>query len=196
MAYVKNKSGDGNAEIHDALQYLIEYGMPLTVNADLDIGDVNLLDTAGDPIDPATSGAQSTIDDSVQEVVDGVDELKTQVDLTTTAVNKLIAATTISLGPGAETGVKAAPQTTTDATQLTATMTCKFVWVGAPVGITGAVVNTAPVFIGGSATTATVGSIPVMPTNYEGFVIAINDPSKLYVASSSAGQVLNYRIFA
>ena len=53
MVYTKNASGDGNAEIHDALQYLIEYGMPMSVNADIDIGDVNLLDIEGEAVNPA-----------------------------------------------------------------------------------------------------------------------------------------------
>ena len=69
MAYTKNKSGDGNAEIHDALQYLIEYGMPLSVNADFDIGDVNLLDTNSDAIDPATSGPEGTAGDPNSNVI-------------------------------------------------------------------------------------------------------------------------------
>ena len=193
MAYVKNKSGDGNAEIHDALQYLIEYGMPLTVNADLDIGDVNLLDTAGDPIDPATSGGQASLETQVDLVTAAVDLTTTAVDSVTTAVNKTIPATTISSGSNA--GYKSVPQDT--ATALSTTVTCKFVWVGAPVSAAGAVVNTLPVWIGQSSTTATTatGAIPVMPTNYEGFVFAVDDAAKLFVASADANQKLSYRIF-
>jgi hypothetical protein len=52
--------------------------------------------------------------------------------------------------------------------------------------------NSAPCFIGDSANQ----NIPVMPSNYEGFVIRVDDASKVYVKVGVGGQGVAYRIFA
>ena len=76
---------------------------------------------------------------------------------------------------------------------LVATSTpCRFVWVGARVDNYGYPVDSYPCFIGDSAGQ----NIPVMPSNYEGLVIRIDDASKVYVRVVSGGTGVVYRIFA
>jgi hypothetical protein len=76
---------------------------------------------------------------------------------------------------------------------LVATSTpCRFVWVGARVDNYGNPLNSYPCFIGDSAGQ----NIPVMPSNYEGLVIRVDDASKVYVRVVSGGNGVTYRIFA
>ena len=70
--------------------------------------------------------------------------------------------------------------------------TCRFVWVGARVGPAGQPENQGPCFIGDSNNQ----NIPIMPTNYEGVVIRIDDASKVYVRVITANDGVVYRIFA
>ena len=75
--------------------------------------------------------------------------------------------------------------------QLTTTVTpCSGVWFGAP-ETAGVATNAAPVYIGGSAAQL----IPIMPENYEGIYIEIDDASKVYV-KSAGGESIRYAIFA
>lgn len=69
---------------------------------------------------------------------------------------------------------------------------CKFVWIGARVDGNGTAQNTKPVFIGD----ADGQNIPITPANFEGFVIQIDDASKLYVKVGVNGEGVAYRIFS
>ncbi len=69
---------------------------------------------------------------------------------------------------------------------------CKFVWIGARCDADGSAQNTKPCFIGDSASQ----NIPVMPANFEGMVIQIDDASKLYVKVGVNGEGVAYRVFA
>jgi hypothetical protein len=75
---------------------------------------------------------------------------------------------------------------------ITAATPCRFVWVGARVDGSGNPLNSAPCFIGDSANQ----NIPVMPSNYEGLVVRVDDASKVYVKVGVSGQGVAYRIFA
>ena len=76
---------------------------------------------------------------------------------------------------------------------LVATPTpCCFVWIGARVDNSGNPQNIQPVFIGDAANQ----NIALMPANYEGFVIRIDDASKLYLRVVTANEGVFYRIFA
>ena len=77
--------------------------------------------------------------------------------------------------------------------KLVATATpCRFVWIGARTDDYGNAQNSYPVFVGDSAGQ----NIPVMPSNFEGLVIRIDDASKLYVRAVNWGEGVAYRIFA
>jgi hypothetical protein len=77
--------------------------------------------------------------------------------------------------------------------KLVATATpCRFVWIGARVDDYGNPLNYYPVFIGDSAGQ----NLPVMPSNYEGLILRIDDASKLYVRTVNSGEGVAYRIFA
>jgi len=69
---------------------------------------------------------------------------------------------------------------------------CKRVWIGAPCDALGAAENTRPAFIGGEA----AQTIPLVPSNYEGFVIDIDDAAKLFVKVGVDGQSVRYAILA
>ena len=69
---------------------------------------------------------------------------------------------------------------------------CRFVWLGAPVDGDGVAVNTKCVFVGD----ADNQNIPLMPSNFEGVVVQIDDASKLYLKAGVNGEGLAYRIFA
>jgi len=82
--------------------------------------------------------------------------------------------------------------------QITATSTkCQWVWVGAPVDADGVASNTKPVFIGESSDQSKVGTgpLPILPSNFEGFIIQIDDVSKLWVSAGVNGNKLHYRYF-
>ena len=73
---------------------------------------------------------------------------------------------------------------------------CQFVWLGAPCDADGVAQNTKPAFIGETAlqTTAAKGAIPLMPSNFEGLVIQIDDAIKLFIGGLNTEEVA-YRIF-
>ena len=197
MTYTPDATGDGNALIHGGIKYLIENGMPMTVNADIDIGDVNLLDTAGDPIDPATkaqlpAGLGQALEAASLPVVLTVAQVET---LTPPEAITGFATAASQFGPaGGFTGTAAGTSqamTTGSPWQFPSTSKC-YVWVGAPVTTAGAVVNTTPVFIGDSTNQST----PIMPTNYEGFVIGPLLNANLVYAQGVTGNSIAYRILA
>ena len=74
-------------------------------------------------------------------------------------------------------------------------VSCKFVWVGAPVSALGVALNQQPVFIGATSA-ANEQNIPIMPANFEGMPIPICDASKIWVQSSHTGDTVTFRIFA
>lgn len=77
--------------------------------------------------------------------------------------------------------------------KIVATATpCRFVWIGARVDDYGNPQNSQPVFVGDN----TGQNIPVMPANFEGMVIRIDDASKIYVRAVGWGEGVTYRIFA
>lgn len=69
---------------------------------------------------------------------------------------------------------------------------CRFVWIGARVDGGGNPLNSAPCFIGDAVSQ----NIPVMPSNYEGLVIRIDDAAKLFVRVAANANGVTYRIFA
>ena len=80
---------------------------------------------------------------------------------------------------------------------VAASTPCQFVWIGAPVDSDGVAQNTKPAFIAESAAKAVAaeGAIPLMPSNFEGMTIQIDDASKLYVGVGVNGEGVAYRIF-
>ncbi|MHB1158229.1 MAG: hypothetical protein ACYC26_15500 [Phycisphaerales bacterium] len=64
------------------------------------------------------------------------------------------------------------------------------VWIGSRVDANGNAQNTLPCFIGDAA----IQTLPLLPSNYEGFFLRI-DPRKLYVKVGVNGQGVNYAIF-
>jgi len=69
---------------------------------------------------------------------------------------------------------------------------CRLVWLGARVDGDGNPVNSKPCFLGD----ADNQNIPVLPSNYEGLVIRIDDAAKVYVKVGVNGEGVVYRIFA
>ena len=68
---------------------------------------------------------------------------------------------------------------------------CNGVWIGAR-HTAGVASNTREVLIGDSATQ----NMPIMPTNFEGYFIPINDAAEVYVKVAVNGEGVVYRIFA
>lgn len=89
-------------------------------------------------------------------------------------------------------GTKTVASTATPEKLVATATPCRFVWVGARVDAVGNPLNTRPCFVGDAA----IQNVPVMPSNYEGVVIRIDDASKLYVKVGIANQGVVYRIFA
>ena len=89
-------------------------------------------------------------------------------------------------------GTKTVPSASTPQPLVATATPCRFVWVGARVDTYGNPLNTRPCFVGDQASQ----NIPVMPSNYEGVVIRIDDASKLYVKVGINNQGVTYRVFA
>lgn len=82
--------------------------------------------------------------------------------------------------------------------QITSSSTkCQWVWVGAPVDANGVATNGKPIFIGESSNQSKVGTgpLPILPSNFEGFIIQIDDVSKLWISAGANGEKLHYRYF-
>lgn len=69
---------------------------------------------------------------------------------------------------------------------------CRGVWVGARCDADGAPLNEKPCFIGDAAGQ----NFPIMPANFEGATISIDDAARLYVKVGVAGEGVVYRILA
>jgi len=89
-------------------------------------------------------------------------------------------------------GTKTVASTSTPEPLVATSTPCRFVWIGARVDSGGNPVNTKPCFVGDSASQ----NIPILPSNFEGVVIRIDDASKVYVKVGVNGQGVAYRIFA
>ena len=89
-------------------------------------------------------------------------------------------------------GTKTVSSTGTPEKLVPASTPCRVVWIGARVDSDGNPVNTKPCFIGDSANQ----NIPVLPSNFEGVVIRIDDASKVYIKVGVNSQGVAYRIFA
>jgi hypothetical protein len=89
-------------------------------------------------------------------------------------------------------GTKTVLSTTAPQALVAASTPCRFVWVGARVDTYGNPMNTRPCFVGDAASQ----NIPVMPSNFEGVVIRIDDANKVFVKVGVANQGVVYRIFA
>ena len=89
-------------------------------------------------------------------------------------------------------GTKTVSSTATPQALVAASTPCRFVWIGARVNSDGNSLNTKPCFIGDAANQ----NIPILPSNFEGVVIRIDDASKLFVKVGVANQGVVYRIFA
>ena len=89
-------------------------------------------------------------------------------------------------------GTKTVPSAATPQALVAASTPCRFVWIGARVDNNGNPQNTAPCFIGDSAGQ----NIPILPSNYEGVVIRIDDAVKVFVRVVVNNQGVVYRIFA
>jgi len=88
-------------------------------------------------------------------------------------------------------GTKTVPSAGTPQPLVAGSTPCRFVWVGARVDAYGNPLNSYPCFVGDSAGQ----NLPVMPSNYEGLVIRIDDASKLYVRVTINNQGVVHRIF-
>ena len=89
-------------------------------------------------------------------------------------------------------GTKTVPSASAPQPLVAASAPCRAVWVGARVDADGAGQNTKPCFVGDSSGQ----NIPIMPANYEGVAIAVDDASKLYVRVGADGEGVAYRVFA
>jgi len=89
-------------------------------------------------------------------------------------------------------GTKLVPSAATPQPLVAASTPCRLVWIGARVDNDGGPLNTHPCFIGDAADQ----NIPLMPGNYEGLVLRIDDASKVYVRVVVGGQGVVYRVFA
>ena len=69
---------------------------------------------------------------------------------------------------------------------------CRSVWIGAPVDANGTAENTKPVFIGDSAGQ----NSPLLPTNFEGIELEIDDASKVFIKVGVNGEEVVYRVFS
>ncbi len=69
---------------------------------------------------------------------------------------------------------------------------CRSVWIGPPCDANGVAGNTKPVFLGDSAGQ----NKPLLPTNFEGVEIEIDDAAKVYVKVGANGEGVVYRIFS
>lgn len=70
---------------------------------------------------------------------------------------------------------------------------CRHVWVGAPITVaTGAALNTKTLLVGNSA----AQNMPIVPGNFEGFFIAVDDASKVYVKAGQDGEKVEYQVFS
>jgi hypothetical protein len=68
---------------------------------------------------------------------------------------------------------------------------CQFVWVGARINNDGSPQNSAVCFIGSSSGT----NIPILPNDFHGIMIPIDDANKIYIYSPSGGDGVVYQIF-
>jgi len=89
-------------------------------------------------------------------------------------------------------GTKTVASTSTPEPLVATSTPCRFVWIGARVDSDGNPLNTKPCFVGNAANR----NIPVMPSNYEGVVIRVDDALKVHVKVGVNGQGVEYRIFA
>ncbi len=67
---------------------------------------------------------------------------------------------------------------------------CRSVWIGVPANERGRAINKFPVYIGD----AKDQNMALLMTNYQGFVIPIDDASKIHVRAPAAGEQVVYRI--
>ena len=89
-------------------------------------------------------------------------------------------------------GTKTVTSAATPEKLVAASMPCRVVWLGARVSAAGAALNTKPVFIGDAASQ----TLTIMPGDFQGVVIAVDDASKLYVKVGTNGEGVQYRILA
>ncbi len=89
-------------------------------------------------------------------------------------------------------GTKTVASAATPQALVAASTPCRFVWIGARVDNNGNPQNTAPCFIGDSASQ----NVPILPSNYEGVVIRIDDAIKVFVRVVVNNQGVVYRVFA
>jgi len=89
-------------------------------------------------------------------------------------------------------GTKTVPSSATPQPLVAIPTPCRLVWIGARLDNYGNPQNYYPVFVGDAA----VQNLPIMPANFEGLVIRIDDASKLYVRVVNSGEGVFYRIFA
>ena len=89
-------------------------------------------------------------------------------------------------------GTKTVASTGTPEKLVSVSTPCQFVWLGARVNSTGQALNYRPVFIGDAAGQ----NIPIMPSNFEGMVIRIDNANKIYVKVGTNGEGVVYRIFS
>jgi hypothetical protein len=89
-------------------------------------------------------------------------------------------------------GTKTVAAAATPEALVASSTPCRFVWVGARVNGDGAAQNTKPVFLGDSAGQ----NIPVMPNDFEGVTVPMDDAQKVYVKVGVNGEGVAYRVFA
>jgi hypothetical protein len=71
-------------------------------------------------------------------------------------------------------------------------MPCQFVWIGARVDDLGVAQNSALCFVGNTSSP----TIPILPNDFKGIMIPIDDASKISVRTVSMGEGVAFQIFA
>lgn len=89
-------------------------------------------------------------------------------------------------------GTRTVPASATPQPLVATPTPCRFVWIGARVDNFGNPQNQYPCFVGDAAGQ----NIPVMPSNYEGLVIRVDDAAKVFVRVVTNNSGVVYRIFA
>lgn len=89
-------------------------------------------------------------------------------------------------------GTKTVPSSATPQPLVATPTPCRFVWIGARVDNNGSPLNAYPCFVGDASNQ----NIPVMPANFEGVVLRVDDAAKVFVRVVSGGSGVVYRLFA
>jgi hypothetical protein len=97
-----------------------------------------------------------------------------------------------SPAPTALSGGTRTVANTSAAALVTVSTPCRAVWIGPRMSAAGVALNSRPVLVGDAQNQ----NIPVMPSNFEGLTIAIDNAAKLFIKCGVGGEGVVYRIIA